>query len=382
MMKRKREIFVFELYFLRVTSALMATALLLYGTIRIDHKMLASDYLYSAKHFGTFAATRCFEPKEEDLRIQREESWRKTLSSDFLQELEPRDKLNEWLLNLLFPSWRLRTQYNQVALEAFENKLASIKELEPRPLKIGQPDWSGGVQLENAQAVIDAVAKTFRTYGRVTAADPILVYQTTGPSPIAIRDAAPGGERVIRLATRGPYWSQIAYQFAHEYCHVLTKHWTASYEHRNMWFAESLCELASLWCLEKMGDDWLAGNAPYPNWQSYGESLKTYVTDHIKDTPTFNSAIPFAEWLASNLDTLRNDRTKRDLNTTVAVRLLPLFRKNPALWNTVPFLNNDINPDDDFQTHLQRWHDAVPDKYRRASVRRIAAELGFPLKQG
>ena len=257
---------------------------------------------------------------------------------------------------------------------------AIAAQAEITPIKVGQTEWDGGAAVKDVQAVVDSVAKTFLRHGGVATAEAVLVYQTAD-TPIALWAPAPGGERVVKLATRGPYWCQIAYQFAHEYCHVFTRHWTVSHGHRNMWFAESLCELASLWCLCRMGDDWLAGDTPYANWQSYGQSLKKYVGDHTKDVPTFGDADAFAAWLKANLDSLHKDHTNRAFNTVVAVRLLPLFRETPGLWQAVSHLNADVNADDAFQTHLQRWHDAAPADLRPA-VTRIAAELGFPLKQG
>jgi len=249
---------------------------------------------------------------------------------------------------------------------------------EMKPITIDQPEWGAGIKAENAQAVCVAAAKTFLKHGGVAADEPILVRQNKNPEPIALTQPAPGGERVILLATSGTYWSQLAYQFSHEYCHVFTRHWTAPLAHNNMWFAESLCELASLWCLDQMGGDWLAGEAPYPNWKPYGQSLKDYVATRIKDVPAFENAEAFAAWLTPKLDTLYKDRANRDLNRVVAVRLLPLFRENPSLWQALPYINGNIKPDDDFPAHLQQWHDATPAPLRPA-IAKIAATLGFPL---
>ena len=278
--------------------------------------------------------------------------------------------MKKW--QILFAYWLLMV----VSLKAAE--VPALPEPELKPIKIDQPEWGKGIGAENAQAVCVAVAKAFARHGRVAAREPILVRQNKDPWPIALTDPAPGGKRVILLATSGTYWSQLAYQFAHEYCHVFSKHWKVSNQHPNMWFAEALCELASLWCLRQTGEDWLAGDAPYPNWQSYGQSLKDYVDNHIKDTPTFESAEAFAAWLTSNLDALSKDRTRRDLNTVVALRLLPLFQKDPRLWQAVPYLNSDIQSGDGFRDHLQRWHAATPPGLRPA-VAQIAAALGFEI---
>ena len=254
---------------------------------------------------------------------------------------------------------------------------ATVAQPELKPITVDQPEW-GGASAENAQAVCVSVAKTFLRHGGGAAAAPILVRQNKDPWPIALTDLAPGGERVILLATSGTYWSQLAYQFAHEYCHVLTKHWTVPVKHKNMWFAESLCELASIWCLDQMGADWLDGGAPYGNWKSYGQALKDYVADHTKDTPTFKTPEAFAAWLNSNLDDLYTNATNRERNKVVAVRLLPLFRNDPALWQAVPYLNDGLRRDDDFPAHLRQWYVSTPPALRPA-VGKIAAEIGFPV---
>jgi hypothetical protein len=256
--------------------------------------------------------------------------------------------------------------------------LTVVAQPELKPIKIDQPEW-GGASAENAQAVCVSVAKTFLKHGHVAATDPILVRQGKGLWPIALTEPASEGERVIELATSGRLWSQLAYQFSHEYCHVLTKHWTAPLSHKNKWFAESLCELASIWCRDQMGDDWLAGGAPYPNWNSYGQSLKDYVTTHTKDTQTFKSPEEFTAWLKSNLDEFYKNATNRDFNKVVAAHLLPLFQKDPALWQAVPYLNGNVKRDDDFQSHLQQWYDATPSDLHPTVVK-IAAEMGFAMK--
>ena len=80
-----------------------------------------------------------------------------------------------------------------------------------------------------------------------------------------------------------------------------------------MWFEEALYELASLWCLTRTGCDWTL-RPPYPNWASYGTSLKEYATNRISGVPTYTTTEKFREWLGSNLDEITATSTNRDLN--------------------------------------------------------------------
>ena len=47
----------------------------------------------------------------------------------------------------------------------------------------------------------------------------------------------------IKLSARDTYWNKYAYQFAHEFCHVISKHDNLK-ENPNNWFHEAICELS------------------------------------------------------------------------------------------------------------------------------------------
>ena len=68
--------------------------------------------------------------------------------------------------------------------------------------------------------------------------------------------------------------NQYAYQFAHEFCHVLS-----GYEglegNPNNWFHETICELASVFTLRRMAERWPT-HPPYPNWAGYSKHLLEY----------------------------------------------------------------------------------------------------------
>ena len=252
----------------------------------------------------------------------------------------------------------------------------------PKSVTINQPNWINEENLKDyAQDVINSVVKTFHKYGNVVTDRAVFVYQQDKEHvyPIALTAPAETGERVIKLATYGPYRGQIAYQFAHEYCHTFTQHWILDLGHKNMWFAEMLCELASLWCIRRMGIDWEAGEAPRKDWVSFGPELTKYVERHVNGVPVFGSPAEFAAWLKPLFFALRKHSALRDINTIIAFYLLPLFEREPGIWEATAYMNVGQQLESDFQTHLQQWHDATPKKLRHY-VAKVAAEMGMPVK--
>ena len=145
------------------------------------------------------------------------------------------------------------------------------------------------------------------------------------------RPGAAGYE--INLTAKDRLWCKFAYQFAHEFCHVLSGH-DRLRDNPNNWFHEAICELASAFVLRRMGERWLF-QPPYPNWSSYSADLVAYVESLIE---RLNSNFPtgsFRSWLSANEDHLRQNPYLRECNGVVAVRLLPIFEQQPRGWNAV-----------------------------------------------
>ncbi|MDG1670574.1 MAG: hypothetical protein P8H96_06890, partial [Akkermansiaceae bacterium] len=80
----------------------------------------------------------------------------------------------------------------------------------------------------------------------------VITKSNSGPIVIFQRNARQ--EIVVKLDTHKTYWSQYAYQWAHELCHVLCGFREDGRE--NKWFEETLCELSSLFCMRAMVLDW------------------------------------------------------------------------------------------------------------------------------
>ena len=139
---------------------------------------------------------------------------------------------------------------------------------------------------------------------------------------------------VIQLTSQDRRWAQYAYQFAHEFCHVLS-----GYEdlegNPNNWFHETICELASVFTLRRMAERW-STHPPYPNWANYSKHFLEYAAARQKRKEVqlpIGTTLP--DWLSSRESGLRKDRYQRDKNGLVAYALLPAFEKFPFGWNAI-----------------------------------------------
>ena len=197
--------------------------------------------------------------------------------------------------------------------------------------------------------------------------------------PIALFKRGESGEYQVRLDTGQTYWAQYSYQFAHEICHVLCRY-DDDYS-GNLWFEETLCETASLFCLRKMSIAWRK-NAPYENWKSFAPSLRDY-TDEIKRTRTdyleiARSGLP--AYYRKHARHLTSNATDRAKNGAMALYLLAAFEQQPHHWNSIRWLNSSPSPEGEtFTQYLAKWHEAVPEKHT-TFVRSLAALYGIALQ--
>jgi hypothetical protein len=253
----------------------------------------------------------------------------------------------------------LRQRVRQLEREVQELKA----KLNPKPaaklaapdIRIVPGDWGSGGEADIRAVCKSASSELFKHIIDLPA-DPISV-RNDQKGPMVIYGLGESGERRVLLNTKDTYWSQYAYQFSHECCHILCNYRDGQKE--NLWFEEALCETASLFALRSMADTWKT-NPPYSNWKSYSDSLAKYAQDRI-DAVDKVEAKTLAAWLKEHEATLRKNPTDRAKNQVVAVRILPLLEKNPKHWQAVRSLNQ--GPADkalSFHEYLQDWHDRAP----------------------
>jgi len=205
---------------------------------------------------------------------------------------------------------------------------------------------------------------------------PILVEPRGGP--IVLYRRGPQEEIRVRLDTGKLYWAQYAFQFAHEFGHILCNY--REHDDGNKWFEESLCETASLFALRGMAATWKT-DPPYPNWRDYAPALQKYADRRIAEVH-LSEDTTLAGWYRLHESELRSDPCLRRLNRVVAAELLPLFEKRPRRWEAVAYLNlGEKQPSRSFQEYLQGWWQHAPQKHR-PFIRRIAKKFGvaWPVK--
>ena len=241
-------------------------------------------------------------------------------------------------------------------------------------LRVLQADW-GDARLDNLNRLIKDVTshlnRLLRTPFEGTICvkpipldqPPLVSYRTSLDEPF-----------VIWLTARNRRWSQFAYQFSHEFCHVLSGYENLR-ENPNNWFHEAICELASVFTIRRMAERWPT-DPPYPNWASYAKALEKYWQErlsrqgvHLPESMTLHS------WLSVHEEALRKDEYQREKNALVAYALLPIFESKPAGWNAIRNLPNSSGSLADY---FVDWHSAV-DSADKAFVARLSNAFNYTI---
>lgn len=229
-------------------------------------------------------------------------------------------------------------------------------------LRVAGGGWgdAGPAQIE---AVLDQVAAVLQPARGVRLGNPIVISHSE-LSPVTLYERGPGGEYLIRLHASGERWHLYVFEFAHEYCHLLSNYdaqVAADGVRRNQWFEESLCETASLYALVRLGGEWQRSPPAFVAPGQAGDLRRFF--DLLIGEP--HRRLPadarFAAWLNDNEPLLRRDPYQRQKNDLVALRLLPLFQGSPGGWEAVGYLN--LEPADataSLAEYLAHWHAHAP----------------------
>jgi len=240
-------------------------------------------------------------------------------------------------------------------------------------IKIDQGDW-GNTQIEDIKKLLENVAGQFLRYFAKQPNERIRIQCHPNEDPRILFRISPNDEYVIWLNTRDRLWSQFSYQFAHEFCHLLSGYEKFRLK-TNKWFHETLCELASIFALKRMAVTWRT-NPPYPSWTDYVQALKSYVDNIVnsKDNhlPKQNT---LKDWFQAHAVTLRSCSRQRHLNRLVAVQLLPLFRNTPEHWQCIIYMPES---DEIFTKYLALWKMNSPQKHK-VFISQISNAFGITL---
>jgi hypothetical protein len=183
------------------------------------------------------------------------------------------------------------------------------------------------------------------------------------------------GEYVVQLTARNRRWAQYAYQFAHEFCHVLSRFDNKDFEAellvaQNQWFEEAVCELSSVLALRRMAKAWEA-SPPVPEWRDYAFALAEYAEGVFAKSP---AQYDLATWYSQHRLALARDPYQWQHNEVGAQLLLPLFEEGGTSWAAIGYLNAERqSAKHSFADCLNAWRRAVPAEHRPFVERLIAA---------
>lgn len=238
-------------------------------------------------------------------------------------------------------------------------------------LLIVRDGWN--TPIHNVKAVLNATAAEFWSQTPDLEIPPIIVYPKGGP--IVYFQRGPDREFTVHLDTGETFWAQYAYQFSHELCHILCQY--DRDPHGQKWFEESLCELASIDTLRRMGKSWKSSDLPQ-HLKDFAPHLTTYAADLVKKG-TLDDGETLSRWYQVHQKELLESATNRPLNTVVAVQLLPLFEEKPLRWRAVRYLNAATPTGlQTFEEYLRDWRGHCPDDSREV-VDEIARKFGITL---
>lgn len=222
---------------------------------------------------------------------------------------------------------------------------------------IDNNDW-GGAHLADVEAVVCNTGEHLLRHlstplpsgdvmvqCRPNEANPRILYRTRATDP-----------HYIWLTTQGRLWCKIAYQFAHELCHLISDH-DRLRDSGHKWLHESLCELASIFAVSKMAESW-GTHPPYPHWASYSAALREYANELLsRPSRQLPNDEPFRIWFGQHASALAVDPYQRELNGVVALALFPIFMSRPEYWELVRWMPNS---QESFPEFLSKWHEHSP----------------------
>ena len=183
----------------------------------------------------------------------------------------------------------------------------------------------------------------------------------------------------IHLKVKGTRWNQYVFQFAHEFCHVLTDHYESLLGNPNSWLHETMCEIASIFCLRRMAGQWL--HCPsIPGTETYAKKFSKY-SDNRLSTPEAHlpPGVTLPNWILSHQKELRTENVAQDdqrvNQALIAYILLPIFENHTQGWNTITKFPTSST---DLASYLQEWHSLV-DPNDRAFIVNLSEVLGYKL---
>ena len=222
------------------------------------------------------------------------------------------------------------------------------------------PEGWGAASEADLRAVLGSVVAELWPFFPQRRLEPFVIRRGR-ESPIVHYQRNALGEIVVELNSQDRFWCQYAYQFSHEFCHILCgfeDDWKG-----NQWLEESLCECASLFVLRKLAQTW-AKTPPFASWQSYAVHFREYADDVMKGFEQVPDA-GIAEYRRRHREAMEKNGSDRTRNGVVAMALLRQLEVAPQYWEAVAWLNSSPAPKGEtIETCMGKWLRAAPERVR------------------
>jgi len=184
-------------------------------------------------------------------------------------------------------------------------------------IQVDNQGW-GAVDTRQIERVLHSVADLLLS--DLPERSPITVRVShTETNPVALYERGPEGEYLIRLHADRTRWHLYVYEFAHEFCHILSNFDRAGGEvsRQNQWFEETICETASLYALGSLATEWSL-SPPEPSLANHANELRRFfrflITEGHRKLPEDTE---LREWLKEHEAQLCADPYRRDQNETI-----------------------------------------------------------------
>ena len=233
---------------------------------------------------------------------------------------------------------------------------------------------------ENFVVVCNSAAMAIARFYPKRQFKPILIPKADNGFPVMLDRRGPKGESQIMLSIgNGWAWSQIAYQFSHEFTHILINE-NQPGAGPNHWINEAFCEAASYQALKQMAKDW-ASHPPYPNWKSFAKHHGTYADRYLGKDRARPGGMEFAAWFRKNEKALRLGKRypNRELYKYASYQFYQLIEKDPTQLGAIAFLNFGLrNPGISTHQYLARWKTVLPAQHKPFADQ-VAVVFGYSL---
>ena len=233
---------------------------------------------------------------------------------------------------------------------------------------------------ENFQVVCKSAAMAIARYYPKRQFKPILIPKADNGFPVKLDQRGPKGESQIMLSIGdGWMWNQIAYQFAHEFTHILINQGQPG-SGPNHWINEAFCEAVSYQALKQMAKDW-ESHPPYPNWKGYAKHHNSYADKYLGEGKARPESMEFVTWFRKYEKALRMGKRfpKYGLYKYPAYQFFQIIKEDPNQLGAVAFLNFGLrNPGISTHQYLARWKTVLPAKHKPFADQ-VAAVFGYSL---